>query len=242
VSLDRSLAHQFQSRQPGRAATLASCYTAGVDIRNLILDWSGTLVDDLRPVWVTTNHVFAQCGRPAITLAEFRREFCLPVRAFYGPRIPEVSQTELERLFLAEYARHQDEIELLPHSREFLEFCRQTDRPVFLASSADPATYHRQMRRFGLDGFIAKPYIGIEDKTVKIHHILAENRLDPAATLFVGDMEHDLAAGQAGGVRTCAVLSGYNHADRLRAMRPDLLCAHLGELRALLAGEAARHG
>ncbi len=211
-------------------------------VRNLILDWSGTLVDDLRPVWVTTNHVFTQCGRPTLTLEEFRREFCLPIRAFYAPRIPEVSQAELEQLFLAEYARHQDEIVLLPHSREFLEFCRHTGRPVFLASSADPDTYHRQMCRFGLDGFITKPYIGIEDKTVKIHHILEENQLDPALTLFVGDMEHDIAAGQVGGVHTCAVLSGYNHADRLQAMRPDLVCRDLGELRAVLADQATTHG
>jgi phosphoglycolate phosphatase len=209
-------------------------------IRNLILDWSGTLVDDLRPVWATTNHVLTKCGQPAITLDEFRREFCLPVRKFYAARVPQLTIPELERLFLAEYAQHQDEIQVLPHTREFLEFCQRDGWPVFMASTVDPGTYHRQMKRFGLDPFVTQSYIGIEDKTVKIHHILEENRLDPAVTLFVGDMEHDIEAGKAGGVHTCAVLSGYNHADRLRAMQPDLICQHVGELGKILAG--ATHG
>lgn len=206
----------------------------GVKVRALILDWSGTMVNDLPPVWRTTNHVFAACGLPAISLEDFRREFCLPVRKFYAPRIPHVAMARLEEMFLAEYKRHRQEIELLPPTRGFLEFCRRNGWPVYIASTVDPLTYESQMARFGVGEFIAKAYIGIEDKTQKIHHILEENRLSAAETLFVGDMEHDIEAGQAGGVRTCAVLSGYNHAEKLRAMRPDLVCAHLGELQEIL--------
>ena len=60
--------------------------------------------------------------------------------------------------------------------------------------------------------------------------------------MFVGDMEHDLAAGRAGGVQTCAVLTGYNHLEKLQAMRPDLICAHLGELQDRLATPQTIHG
>ena len=84
--------------------------------------------------------------------------------------------------------------------------------------------------------------IGIVDKTDAIHDILAENELVRAETMFVGDMEHDIAAGQAGGVRTCAVLSGYNHAEALRAARPDLVCDHLGELQQILAEQEVACG
>ena len=71
--------------------------------RQLILDWSGTLVDDLAPVVATTNHVLATYGLPALTVAEFRREFCLPVWKFYEPRLPGVPPAELERVFLQRY-------------------------------------------------------------------------------------------------------------------------------------------
>ncbi len=43
-------------------------------------------------------------------------------------------------------------------------------------------------------------------------------------------MQHDIDAGRAAGVVTCAVLTGYNHGDVLRALDPDLVCEDLGVL------------
>jgi len=213
-----------------------------VIIRNVILDWSGTLVDDLTPVVKTTNHVLVSCGLPAMTLPEFRAEFCLPIRKFYEHRVPDVPQAKLEQIFLTEYPKHHAEITLLPQTLGFLEFCQEQQMGVFIASTVDRHTYETQMTRFGIGRFITKPYIGIEDKTAKIHHILDENHLDRAETMFVGDMEHDIAAGKAGGIHTCAVLTGYNDLDKLRATEPDLICSHLGELQEFLAGREVARG
>ena len=199
-------------------------------VRHLILDWSGTLVDDLEPVLKTTNQVLAAFGQGPLTREEFRRDFCLPLRKFYQRRLPGVPQETLERMFLERYAHCQSEIRLLEHTRGFLEFCTQRGLGVLVASTADARTCRQQMERFAIGQHIGKAYLGIVDKTEAIHHILAENRLERRQTLFVGDMEHDIEAGQAGGVFTCAVLTGYTHAERLRALQPDLVCAHLGEL------------
>jgi phosphoglycolate phosphatase len=206
-----------------------------VIIRNVILDWSGTLVDDLLPVVKTTNHVLESCGLPPMSVPQFRAEFCLPIRKFYETRVPHVPQAKLEEIFLAEYPKHHPAITILPHTLEFLRFCREECLGVYIASSVDALTYETQMARFGIGPFITKPYIGIEDKISKIHHILDENQLDPEETMFVGDMEHDIEAGHAGGIHTCAVLTGYNHLEKLRAMGPDLICEDLGELQQFLA-------
>lgn len=211
-------------------------YSGGVVIRNIILDWSGTLVNDLPPVWRTTNFVFETFGLPPLTLEQFRREFCLPVSRFYAQRLPQVPMRLLEEVFIGFYAQLRDEILPLPHTEAFLRFCADRAMPVFVASSADVETYSLQMNRFGLAGYVTRPYLAIPDKTEQIHRILADNALAPGETLFVGDMEHDIAAGKAGGVRTCAVLTGYNHPEKLRAMQPDWVCEHLGELQQRLCG------
>ncbi|HXI83460.1 MAG TPA: HAD family hydrolase [Verrucomicrobiae bacterium] len=204
-------------------------------IRNVILDWSGTLVDDLLPVVRTTNHVLAFCGLPAMSLPQFRAEFCLPVRKFYETRVSHIPQAKLEEIFLAEYPKHHAAITVLPHTQEFLRFCKERRMGVYIASTVDPHTYETLGDLFGIKSFITKPYIGIVDKTSTIHHILDENHLDRDETMFVGDMEHDIEAGQAGGIHTCAVLTGYNSLEKLRAMGPDLICEHLGELQQFLA-------
>jgi phosphoglycolate phosphatase len=213
-----------------------------VTIRNVILDWSGTLVDDLQPVFKTTNHVLAECGLPAITLDGFRREFCLPISKFYQRRTPGVPQEKLEQIFLARYREHQGEIQLLPQTMEFLRFCERNRMGVYIGSTVDADTYNYQTQRFGIGQYITKPYIGIVDKTETIHHILDENRLDRDQTMFVGDMEHDIEAGKVGGIHTCAVLTGYSHVERLRAMSPDLVCEHLGELQQILSEQLASCG
>ncbi len=45
-------------------------------------------------------------------------------------------------------------------------------------------------------------------------------------------MEHDIETAKHGGVHSCAVLTGYNTLEQLRAAKPDLIVEHLGELRA----------
>ncbi|NQU11767.1 HAD family hydrolase [bacterium] len=210
-----------------------------MQIDSIILDWSGTMVDDLEPVLLTTNHVRAQYGRAPLSREEFRREFFLPVARCYARWIPEASLAELEALFHARYPAYRDTIHLLDHTAAFLGFCRARRLPVFVASSADTVTYDMTMRRFGLADEVTRAYLGIADKTETIHLILADNGLVPRQTLFVGDMEHDLEAGRAGGVLTCAVLSGYTHPEVLAAREPDFICAHLGEVQERLLGNLA---
>ena len=101
--------------------------------------------------------------------------------------------------------------------------------------SAIPAGhYQSQSRNTGLGAFLGKAYTDVDDKRQTIHELLRENNLQPAETLFIGDMEHDIAAAKHGGVLSCAVLTGYNTPGQLRAAGPDLIVEHLGELRRVL--------
>ena len=65
-------------------------------LRNIIFDWSGTLVDDLPAVWAATNHVFLMAGVEPITLDRFRAEFSLPFQTFYDRFTPHVAMAQLE--------------------------------------------------------------------------------------------------------------------------------------------------
>ena len=44
-------------------------------IRNVLFDWSGTLVNDLSAVWRATNYTLTQSGYPEMSLEGFRAEF-----------------------------------------------------------------------------------------------------------------------------------------------------------------------
>jgi len=203
-------------------------------IRNIIFDWSGTLVDDLPAVLKASNFVLTQAGRPEMTLDEFRAEFSLPFTNFYDRHTPHVPMPQLEAWFHASFRQVQDSVCELPYARGFLEFCRAKKLRTFLLSTVHKDYFAAQCRISGFDAFFDKPYIGIWDKRDKIHEILAENHLKPDETLFVGDMQHDIETARHGGIHSCAVLTGYNTLDQLRAAKPDLVVEHLGELRRVL--------
>jgi phosphoglycolate phosphatase-like HAD superfamily hydrolase/ADP-ribose pyrophosphatase YjhB (NUDIX family) len=203
-------------------------------IRNIIFDWSGTLVDDLPAVLKATNFVLAQSQRAEMTLEQFRAEFCLPFTSFYDKHTPHVPMPQLETWFHSEFRQSQDSVCELPHAREFLEFCRTRKLRTFLLSTVHEDYFAVQGSVTGFEKFLDKPYVGVWDKRKKIREILEENNLKPDETLFIGDMQHDIETARHGGIHSCAVLTGYNTLSQLRAAEPELIVEHLGELRQIL--------
>lgn len=209
-------------------------------IRNVIFDWSGTLVDDLPAVWQASNHVFRRAGVPEISLDEFRAEFGLPFKPFYDRYVPHISLAQLEEWFHAHFKQTQDSVIALPHAREFLIFCRERGLRTFLLSAVPEVHFAVQQASTGFGEFLDRPYLGVFDKKAKIHDILAENGLAPGETMFIGDMQHDIETARHGGIQSAAVLTGYNGLEQLRAAEPDVIVEHLGELRQLLEQHGMR--
>lgn len=203
-------------------------------IRNIIFDWSGTLVDDLPAVWQATNFVFRQAGIAELSLAQFRAEFCLPFTKFYDRYTPHIATSQLESWFHGHFKKCQDSVADLPHARAFLEFCRREGLRTFLLSTVHRDHFAAQTAGNQFHELLERPYLEVWDKRAKIHEILAENNLRPDETLFIGDMEHDIETARHGGIHSCAVLTGYNGVEQLRASGPDLIVEHLGELQGIL--------
>ena len=207
-------------------------------IRNIILDWSGTLVDDLPAVWKATNYVLTQAERAEMTLDQFRAEFCLPFTLFYDRHVPHIPLPQLETWFHSSFKQAQSSVVELPHARDFLEFCRRRELRTFLLSTVHEDHFAVQQAATDFGKYLEKPYVGVWDKRKKIHEILGENRLNADETLFIGDMQHDIETARHGGISSCAVLTGYNTLQQLRNAAPDLIVEHLGELQRILEENA----
>ena len=203
-------------------------------IRNLILDWSGTLVDDLGPVHEATNLIFRHHGKPELLLEDFRKHFVLPYDAFYTSLLPEVALAEIDRMYHEHFVPKQEAVRLLPHAREFLEFCRESGRRMFLLSTIKATHFAAQSERLNVRGFFERTYVEVMDKRHRIPEVLAANDLDPAETAFVGDMAHDVETARYGGVMSVATLTGFDSLEKLAAADPDVIVRDLRQLRSLL--------
>ena len=208
--------------------------------RNLIFDWSGTLVDDLGPVIEATNEVLGKYDLPPLDREGFRRRFRLPYREFYTEILPHVPLEELEAHFRPAFDAAVTPVTVLPHAREKLEWCAALGIRTFVLTSMDADAFERQMDDFGFRELFEATYAGVLDKREVIHRILETHGLDPAETAFIGDMTHDVETARHGGISSIAVLTGYNHPEILARVRPDLTVPDLGVLRALLARRQSR--
>ncbi len=204
-------------------------------IKNVLLDWSGTLVDDLGPVIVATNLIFAEYGRAALTRDEFRHHFRLPFSGFYAELLPEATAEGLDELYEHHFAGLQDDVTLLPGTLDFLDFCTRTHRRTFLLSSIQPSHFETQASRLGVRDRFEHAYVGVIDKREKIKEILATHDLDPAETMFVGDMVHDIETARHGGVLGVAVTTGFDPIEKLLPANPAVIVENLTALQRLLA-------
>lgn len=209
-------------------------------IRNIILDWSGTVVDDLAPVLKATNAVFRDFGRAEMSLEDFRENFQLPFSKFYAEFLPEATAEGLESLYHRFFVNLQEEVALLPGARDFLDFCRKTGRRLFLLSTIKREHFEKQAEQLDVKRYFEHAYVEIFDKREKIRDILKVHALHPKETLFVGDMMHDIETARHGGILGIAVQTGFDPISKLLKASPAVIIENLAALQSLLA--PASHG
>ena len=203
-------------------------------LKNIIFDWSGTLVNDLPPVMEATNHILRKLGKRELTLDEFRAEFCLPFTLSYERVAPGVEPKQLETWFHEAYIPLQDGIEALEHAEDFLQVVKARRIRTFLFSSMHRRHYESLQERIALAQYLDHPYLGVLDKKARIAELIRKYELVPEETLFIGDMVHDIETAHHGKLRSCAVLTGYTRLVDLRRSEPDLIVEDLRVLQGLL--------
>ena len=202
--------------------------------RNILFDWSGTLCDDLSLTIEATNYVLAQYGLEPLDEKSFREEFQLPYPAYYAWKTPGVPIEELEAHYRHVLNAPQSRVTVLPHAREFLEYCAAAGIRCFILSSMDSKAFDEQARELGLIDFFEGIHTGILNKEQHIHRLMQQHGLRSEDTAFIGDMQHDMNAAHCAGVWGIGVLTGYNNAAQLHEAAPDLVVPHLGKLQELM--------
>lgn len=202
--------------------------------RAVILDWSGTLVDDLGPTLEATNAVLAKFARPPMTREEFQAKFRLPYSEFYDEVLPEVALSELEDHFQEAFRESRHPVIPLEGTEGFLKWCHATGVRLFVLTSMNAEAFHAQLHDFGFAPYFEETYAGVLDKRTVIQEILREHGLQAGETAYVGDMVHDVETAHHGGVTPVALLSGYDVASRLRSAGPRFLLSCIGTLHAVM--------
>jgi phosphoglycolate phosphatase len=205
-----------------------------VTIKNIIFDWSGTLVNDLPPVMEATNYCLRNLGKPTLTLEGFRAEFCLPFSRFYERVAPEADPKQLEAWFHESFIPMQDDINAIDHAEDYLRFVKEHGLQTFLFSSVHRRHYNALTLRIPFAQYLDHPYVEVWNKKKRIQELIQTHHIQPAETIFIGDMIHDIETAQFGCIHSCAVLTGYTRLVDLKTSNPELIVEDLSVLQSLM--------
>lgn len=199
-------------------------------IKNIIFDWSGTLIDDVAFTYSATMKVFEKIGLEKITMEKFKEEFTLPYMDFYKKFKKNADKRIIDNSFDKELDLI-NKSKLFPEVKEVLNFLQKRKIKMIILSSYFQESLEREIKDNDLQDFFSDINGSVHDKTEVIIEIMQKNNFKPTETIYVGDMVHDIDTGKKAGVITVIVSCGYQLKQVLLEKNPDFLIKNLEELK-----------
>jgi len=209
-------------------------------VKSVIFDWSGVLSNDWDATFLVTNEILGLRGHPKVTKEEFRELYELPWMNFYrkiGLSIDvEWEYKEWEKRF----PRHGNTIKALPQGKECLEWLHKKGIKCVVLSSHNHKLLSDEIEKYGYKEFIHAVRGSSEDKRNEIESFIVGHEIERNSSLYVGDMCHDIETARLAGIKSVAVLSGYDKREKLEREKPDFIINDVGELPKLVEKLEAR--
>jgi len=209
---------------------------------NIILDFDGTISDSRDDIAAAQLWVLQQLGVNTVRKEQLyphigktlQETFAILLPPALHERIPEAVE-----LYAGYYPpRSLLTTRLFPGVRETLEALHRRGKRFAVASTKRGTGIRRATDHFNITGLFAQLQ-GSDDMPYKpdpfiVNKIIADQEWERSETIMVGDTGHDIHAGQAAGVATCAVTYGALSVGEIRAFSPDFVIERFPELSSIV--------
>jgi phosphoglycolate phosphatase-like HAD superfamily hydrolase len=194
-----------------------------MDVKHLVWDWNGTLLDDLALVVAATNASLADAGGPRITADEHRRDFRRPIHEYYafvlGRPLAEGEFVRLDHVFHDAYRRGLATVTLAADALDAIAAWHGTQSllSMFFHDELVTAVTARGLLAHlsRVDGL--RELVGGGPKAPHLEAHLAALGLVGEECVLIGDSVDDALAAEAVGARAVLYLGGFTHEETLRA-------------------------
>lgn len=202
---------------------------------NALFDLDGTLTDPRIGFVASINHALVKLRMPSLPERALLRHIGPPLRETLSCLLGASRQHRLAVALKHYRERYADsgvlQCTVYPDVAEALAMLRDGGVRLVLATSKPKVFAERVLAHFSLQQYFEGVY-GSEldgrhaEKHALIAHILERERLDPKATVVVGDRCHDVRAARAHGLSSVGVLWGYGSRLELAEAGATFLVRH----------------
>lgn len=216
-----------------------------IQIKNIIFDFDGTLVDTAPLIVKTMQAAIREMNLPERTEAECRATIGLRLEEIAAVLWPEL--TDIGAEYARIYRRIFDELKRPLNVNCFsgvvktLGTLHDSGYRMAIASSRSRQSLEEYVEFFKL-GKCFSMLVGGNDVTYGkpdpelVHTILDAKGWSAGETLVVGDAAVDIQMGKAAGTRTCAVTYGNGSETELKTSYPDYLISDFHAILAIVSG------
>ncbi len=200
-------------------------------IKLLIFDLDGTLVDSIPDLTAGVNYALAKLNHPELSQKQVKKMVGSGLKKLLQLAIGNVEGKTLEKAhsyFIAYYTQNLVNKTVYYNGiPEMLTYFSDKKKAVY-SNKLHELTVE-VVQKLQLDTHFVK-IMGARPEQYKlkpssegIDLILEELNIAPQQAIMIGDSTHDIEAGKAAGLYTCAVTYGYRSKDILIQAKPDLL-------------------
>ncbi|WP_138418349.1 pyrophosphatase PpaX [Aquibacillus sediminis] len=210
-----------------------------MNIRTILFDLDGTLIDTNELIIASFTHTLQQYGK-----TDYTREHILD---FIGPPLwASFEQVNPDRVddMVATYrehnlTNHDDYVVAYPTVVETMNKLKEAGYQLGIVTTKMNDTAEKGLRVTGLEN-IFEILIGLDDVTntkphpEPIEKALTRLNADAATTLMVGDNYHDIDAGKNAGTKTAGVAWTIKGREVLEERKPDYMLEEMSDLLKIL--------
>lgn len=195
--------------------------------KNIVWDWNGTLLDDVKVGVDTLNDMLERRKLPLLTYGQYKDKFGFPVADFYkevGFDFEQESLHELSIDFVETYDRYARKIELNAQVPKVLETIQRAQMQQYILSALREDLLQQMVCDFGIavrfEQVCGSDNIYAEGKIERGKRMLEQCPICPGETLMVGDTVHDAEVARALGFDCILFSGGHNSEWRLKEKAP----------------------
>lgn len=208
-------------------------------IRLLVFDWDGTLVNSLARIVASVHHATDLCGLKRCTDAEVHSIIGLSLKHAFLRLYPEPGQARLYDTFRQAYSAHyleqeQDPSPFYPGVRDVLENFRCAGYLLAVATGKSRQGLDRILQSHGMQDFFDITRCADETRSkpdpLMLQEILAHCAQPAHKAIMVGDSTFDLQMANRASIAPVAVSYGAQPLDVLQQEHPVLAIDNFTQL------------
>lgn len=192
------------------------------EIKNILFDFNGTLVDDLDLCLDLLNEMLESCHHKSVNKDEYLEIFDFPVIEYYkkaGFVFPEDNFPVLADYFIKQYSSRNKECPIFDNVIEILNYFKSIGKNLFIVSASEKTLLLNQLKQYKIDEYFndvsGLDNINATSKIESAKKFILEKKLDLSKTIFVGDTLHDFEVSKVLGVDCILISKGHQSKKRL---------------------------